>query len=110
MNPGYMRSRVTLYQPVNTRAANGEQLTAMQSVGVRWGSIKAESGGEGQVAGMQVQAIQQWVVKIRYEPALVSIAPDWELCVDGRTFRVISIDNVLGLRRELVIRATEVVK
>ena len=108
MNPGYLRKRVSILHPVKTRAANGEQLTSMEVVATRWGSMKAEAGAEGQVAGVQVQATQQWTVRLRYETALSGIIPDWELTIDGRTLRVLTVEDVLGMNRELVIKVAEV--
>lgn len=108
MNPGYLRKRITIQRPVKTRAVNGEQITTMEVVAVRWGSMKAESGAEAQVGALQMQATQQWTVRLRYESSLSGIVPDWELGVDGRTLRIVSVDDLNGLNRELKLRVIEV--
>lgn len=110
MNPGYLRKRITVNRPVKTRAANGEQIDTMTTVAVRWGSLKADTGGEGQIGALQVQAIQQWTVRLRYESSFSDMVPDWELLVDGLTLRITSIDNLNGLNRELSLKAVQVAK
>jgi head-tail adaptor len=90
---GLLKYHATLQQPVKTRGANGEVLTSWETVAKRRCSLRALRGSERQQSGNFVAAIQNWLVRFRYDEALSVAMPEWRIVVEGRTLRVRSVEN-----------------
>ena len=104
MRAGQLKYSATLQEPIKTRGANGEVLTSWQTVAKRRCALRALRGSERQQAGNFVAAIQNWLVRFRYDEAVSGAMPEWRIVVEGRTLRIRSVENKddLGrLEREL---------
>lgn len=106
MRAGILRRTAVIQQPVKSRGTLGEQLVTWQDVATRRCALRALRGAEKQTSGDHVQAIQRWLVIMRYDSGVAVAVPEWRVLVDGLTLRITSIDNrdSLGnLDRELQI-------
>ncbi len=101
MRAGRLRFTATVQSPEKTRGANGEELISWTDVAVRPCGLEPAKGAERPVAGIEVEAVVPWVVRLRYENAVAGISPEWQLIINATTFRVTAVENVHNLNREL---------
>lgn len=102
MQAGRLDRRVSIYRPVTTRAADGQDLVTWELVAEVWASVKADSGRENFEAERRT-AEQTAVFTFRHRGGIV---PRMELEYAGRRWDIRDVAEGRGRRRELEITAT----
>ena len=108
VNPGEMRTSITLQTPTTTKDAGGAQVTTYANastnpvVFARW--INAH--GQELVSSETVKAVQRATVTIRYR---TDVQPTWRVLRGGVAWEVISVDPVQDKRRfvELIVERAQ---
>ena len=104
VNPGDMRTEITLQVPTTSKDAGGAQVTTFANapskptVWARW--INAH--GEEAVSSETLKSVQRATVTIRYR---TDVVPTWQILKGSEAWQVISVDHVQDKRRflELVV-------
>lgn len=100
---GKLRHVVSIYEPVKSRTGSGSQQIVYTFLANRWGAVDFRSGAaEDELSGVQVGARRKYRIVIRYDSSLEGLETDWELIIEQRKFRVISVENV-GLRNQWLV-------
>lgn len=107
MRAGALRHRITIEQPAGTVDTFGEQDDTWTTVATVWGSL--EAAGKGGSEGSQqerMEAVVSYEVHLRYRG---SLTPGMRLTLGSRHFDVVSVADLEGRGRELVLICKEVV-
>lgn len=104
MNPGQLRSRVTLLRPSQVRNDCNELVTAYESAGAVWAKVEPLAGGESQ-KGKQIHADANYLVTIRYNP---TVERTWRLRHGSVDLEILSIVDTGTRHVELVLSCKEV--
>lgn len=105
INPGEMRTQITLQTPTITQDAGGAQVTSYANASTnpivwsRWINAhgqEALASNSLAVVGNVFEAVQRATVTIRHR---TDIKETWRVLKDGESWQIISIDAVRGQRR-----------
>lgn len=90
---GGMDRRITLQQPVQTQASNGELVTTWTTVATVWAKRLGAKGREFYSGGTELGATDE-AFQIRWSPEVSPMNQTWRVLYNGLTYNVYSVDEV----------------
>ena len=95
MNPdiGAFDRRITLQQPAHTQDATGGRVPGWSRVATVWARRLSARGREFNAGGTDLAAVEEGF-QIRHGAAWAGIDATWRVLYNGRTYDVLSVDEV----------------
>ncbi|CTQ67431.1 Bacteriophage head-tail adaptor [Roseibium alexandrii] len=103
MRAGDYRVPVVLQRPLETRSASGEITTSYEAAGSVFAALRLKSQSE-RFAESRTASSKTWEIRLRPFPGF---SGGWRVLSGTRVFRVLSVCDPTGRRRELLCEAEE---
>ncbi|WP_186009044.1 head-tail adaptor protein [Roseibium alexandrii] len=94
---------VVLQRPLETRSASGEITTSYEAAGSVFAALRLKSQSE-RFAESRTASSKTWEIRLRPFPGF---SGGWRVLSGTRVFRVLSVCDPTGRRRELLCEAEE---
>ena len=103
MQAGKLRHKFEMQKPRMLQSASGENTPTFYTEAIRHGSIVVDSVTES-LESKQITAQRTLTIRIRY---LRDLDETWRIKYGTRYFSIVSVDNVMELNREMILKVVD---
>jgi SPP1 family predicted phage head-tail adaptor len=104
LRAGKLRHRLTLQYKTETRTATGDVSWTWTTDSTVWGAIEPIIGSREYLAASQTQNEIMVMIMIRYH---ATVAPDWRVLNDGKSYSIQGIQNEYERDRMMVLMCSQ---